>query len=122
MARFLRSILAIGLLAFCKGVTLDASVKKKKGDPNYLLRSTVPSVNYDVEYPDNSGMPPEDSVDWTVAKPPVVNNEPYSSPVWVSNGETNSSLAQSKATSSNLAGDLVQSNLKEEQSNLTKSM
>mmetsp|Transcript_69008 Transcript_69008/g.152268 ORF Transcript_69008/g.152268 Transcript_69008/m.152268 type:complete len:91 (+) Transcript_69008:79-351(+) len=61
---------------------LDATLQRKKGDEPYLMRPKEPRTEINVVSVNYSMAPPRDAVDQTVARPPVADGDPYSTPVW----------------------------------------
>eukprot|EP00439_Symbiodinium_sp_Y106_P078334 s2042_g17.t1 len=84
------------LFGLLHAAQLDASLRRKKGDDPFLLRSEYPKTEVHTVELDYSNAPPLSPVDQTIARPPTVNGDPYSEPVWVDS----SSMAQGASASS----------------------
>lgn len=87
-------------------VSLDASMQRKKGNPGYLIKAADTSIvpTYP-KYQSYSEVPPPEPVDQTIAQPPIVNGDPYSTPTWQSNDE-GSELAQQDSAKSDSSGNV----------------
>mmetsp|Transcript_1072 Transcript_1072/g.1192 ORF Transcript_1072/g.1192 Transcript_1072/m.1192 type:complete len:92 (+) Transcript_1072:103-378(+) len=69
---------------------LDATLQRKKGNEPYLMRPAEPRTEIKQAHLDYSSAPPRDAVDQTLARPPVADGNPYSTPVWAADSGNSS--------------------------------
>mmetsp|Transcript_117118 Transcript_117118/g.164686 ORF Transcript_117118/g.164686 Transcript_117118/m.164686 type:complete len:92 (+) Transcript_117118:81-356(+) len=67
---------------------LDATLQRKKGNEPYLMRPKEPRTPINVVDLNYTMAPPKDAVDQTIARPPIADGNPYSTPVWASGNST----------------------------------